>query len=179
MSKINDVRDALVVQDVKSSKPKVQGVFGEKIAEEWLKKEKWDYIDTNKESVFGSVLYGKGGKNPDFIAVADDIPAVIIWDAKFNETPNNTFAMRVDEIAKYRALNSHVSDGFDEDVHSIFMVLPKAEDGKSMYLVHLSQFDEEGEDCDIKGSPARRITLKEKDKYSTNNEQKIVLNDWR
>lgn len=178
MSKMKEIQSKLLVQEIKKCKVR-SGNFGEHISEEWLKDGNWEIIDVNKENVFSNELYEEGGKKPDYIGIVDGIDAVILWDAKFHSTLSNKFKMKKSELNKYNNLGNYCKRKVGEEIHTIFMVVPKEYDGQKMYLVHISQFKNEGAETVLDDCPAIEISLKDEDCYDTKKYQKTILDKYQ
>ncbi len=170
---VKKIKKMIMLQDIKNSTRK-SGDFGEGIAKKWLEEE-WEIIDVSSQdkSFFDQdELKKSGAKRPDFVSIFDDNDdnqKVILWDAKFHNVENNSFKLTVEEICKYRKLRELFSEKMEcevSDVHIIFMIFPKSDDGNQMYLAHLTEF-KHGTETVLNGEPAKEIILKDVNCYDT------------
>ena len=180
--KLKEMKKMLILQDIKKSSEK-SGKFGEGIAKEWLK-ETWEIIDvSSQDKLFFSQdkLKKNDAKRPDFISIFDDDDKnekIILWDAKFHTIENNTFKLKDDELEKYRNLKKLFCKEIGCDVnniHIIFIIFPKSNDGKKMYLVDLVQFCKDGKSSFVGNDIATEIILNDINSYDTSLIQKDEL----
>lgn len=177
---MNKIKAHFILEGIKLDS-EASGLFGEALAKSWLEDDDQDLIDLNKgdQGFFSAELYEKGGKKPDLIGVTDNITGIVLWDAKFHNIFNGLFKLEDEELEKYKALNKYFCEKIkDDDVHVIFMVLPKSCNGNKMYLVHLSQFDNEGTSSDFNGRTATQVKLKDEDCYDTSKYKNELLKKW-
>jgi hypothetical protein len=177
---IKEIKKMLKLQDIKKD-PKHSGKFGEDIGKQWLLDE-WEIIDVSdsKEPFFNTEeLKQYGAKRPDFVSIFDNDnnQSIILWDAKFHNVKNDSFTLTNEEIEKYGKLKEFFCREIEcepNDVHIIFMVLPKSNDGNKMYLLHLNEF-KTGEGAILADKLATKVILNELNCYDTSSIQMEIL----
>lgn len=176
------IKKIFILQNIKKTATE-SGIFGEKIAKKWLEQE-WEIIDVSSQDKPFFDVNKNNAKRPDFVSIFNDgnesDDKIILWDAKFHTITNNNFKLTDEELNKYYKLKELFCDEVEcekNDVHIIFMVLPKQDNGNVMYLVHLQQFSE-GTCDDINGNPAKNVQLKNEDRYDTSSIQMEILEKY-
>ena len=161
------LRRLVAYMAISDGSPEAAGAAGEAFAKHWFAARGLEYycIPQSPETMV-SDLSSLGGKRPDFAVDFGGPDGVIYVDAKFHKTEGLTqFAMTVEEIEKYKALQAWDRAKFpeqDQDADVVFIVFPKELASDAFVWVHLDEFST-GTPTTLDGKPAVAVSLLDRD----------------